>query len=125
MTPRLPHHLAYSLAPSDVASVIAVLAKNACDGGCRRFVLTKKNEGSMVAAAGRFALQENQDRNYRVAGSHGAHERQAEHAFGDRGTRLAPDSLVYRVPTALPMGFSWAMFFLSRCHGPPHTRGKC
>ena len=24
---------------------------------------------------------------------------------------LAPDSLIYPVPTTLPMGFSWAMFF--------------
>ena len=53
------------LGPTDVAGIIAVLAKNACDGsGYRRFVFIKKSQGHVVAVAGRSAaLQENQDRN--------------------------------------------------------------
>ena len=52
---------------SDVAGIIAVLAKNVCDGGgYRRFAPTKKSEDNVVAAAAWYAaLQENQDRNYR------------------------------------------------------------
>ena len=44
-----------------------------------------------------------------------------------RSTKHAsfPDSLIYPCPTRLPMGFSCAMFFLSRCRGPQHARGKC
>ena len=45
----------YLLGPSQVAGIIAVLAKNLCDrGGCRRFVNFKKSEGNVVAAAGRY-----------------------------------------------------------------------
>ena len=46
--------------------------------------------------------------------------------------RLAPDSLTYPVPTTLPMGFSWAMFFCQdvtdhcalagSADSPPHHR---
>ena len=54
--------------PSDVAGIIAALAKNACDGGgYRRFVLIKTSEGDVVAAAVRdAALQENQDNGKRL-----------------------------------------------------------
>ena len=38
--------------------------------------------------------------------------------------RLAPDRMIFPVPTTLPMD-SWAMFFLSRCHGPLHALWKC
>ena len=51
----------YLLAPSDVAGVVTVFEKNACDGGgYRRFASIKRREGSGVAVAGWYAaLQEN------------------------------------------------------------------
>ena len=57
----------YLLAPSDVAGIITVLAKNVCDGGAdRKFAFIKKGEGNVVAAAGRnVALPENQERYYK------------------------------------------------------------
>ena len=60
---ELESHL---LAPSDMAGIITVLAKNACDGGgYRRFVFIKRREGSAVAVAGRHAPQENQERDHK------------------------------------------------------------
>ena len=39
--------------------------------------------------------------------------------------RFAPDSLKYFILTTFPIGFSWAMFFLSKCHEPLYSRRKC
>ena len=49
---ELQRHL---LGPTDVAGIITVFAKNACDGRYRRFAFIGKSEGNVVAAAGRFA----------------------------------------------------------------------
>ena len=49
-----------------MAVIIALLVKNACDGGgYRRFGFVKTSAGNVVAATGWYAsLQENQDTNY-------------------------------------------------------------
>ena len=48
---------AYLIDPTDVAGIITVLAKNACDGGGnRRFVFIKRKEGHLVPYVRQFAI---------------------------------------------------------------------